>query len=306
VNPLQPANHSWPEAALREAGLVLRLEIADRHLIRVGHCAIFALPNHRLIARVARPDQGAERLEAEIAFARFLHRSGLPVVPPADEVAEHPIETRMGAVTFWPLVESTGRKTDWQALGGVLRRIHSLTPPDGMVSLWDPVGRVAARLESYRSRPNARAEYVQVLSAGCWWGRWMIGGSDPATLTLVHGDPTNVIMAADGLVLIDFDLCGLGPPLWDVASVAVRQRRFGLSLGDLEGFYGAYHFDAAASRGFEDLVRLRELLDCSFALEAAGDSGSVVDQELEIRIRALRDPTDRSRWTPRDQIPTAD
>ncbi len=289
---------SWPEAALREAGLLLRLEIEDRRLVRIGHCAIFALPSRRLVARIARPDQGAECLEAEMAFARFLHRAGLPVVSPADDVAERPIQTRRGVVTFWPLVASTGRKIDWPGLGRVLRRIHSLTPPDELLSLWDPLGRVEARLEAYRSRPEARAEYVRLLSAACSWGRRTIDRSAPSVL--VHGDPTNVIMTAGGVVLIDFDLCGLGPALWDVASVTVRHRRFGLSRSDLQGFYAGYRFDSAASCGLKDLVRLRELLDSSFALGAAPGGSSAVDHELEIRMGALRDPTDRRRWTPLD------
>ena len=113
-------------------------------------------------------------------------------------------------------------------------------------------------------------------------------------------------MTAAGLVLIDFDLCGLGPPLWDVASVAVRDRRFGLSRGDLDGFYTAYGFDPVARDAFEDLVRLREVLDCSFALSAVRGNESAVDQELEIRIRALRDPADRSRWKPLDCFPDAE
>jgi len=306
VERLGAGETSWPEGALREAGLLLGLDIDNRRLIRIGHCAIVALPSHGLVARIARPGEGAERPEAEMTFARFLHRRGLPVVPPADEITARPIETRGGAVAFWPLLKSTGQEIDWPALGRTLRWIHSLTPPDRMLSLWDPVGRVEARLERYRSGPRPRAEYVRLVSEACSWARCTIGRSVATTAGIVHGDPTNVIMTAAGLVLIDFDLCGLGPPFWDVASVAVRHRRFGLSRGDLEGFYAAYGFAPAARGAFEDLVRLREVLDCSFALGAIGAKESAADQELEIRMRALRDPADRSGWTPLDCFPEAE
>jgi len=306
VEPLPAGRSSWPEGPLHAAAFLLGLNIDDWRLIRIGHCAIIALPSHGLVARIARPGQAAEHSAAEMAFARFLHRRGLPVVPPADEITARPIETGGGAVTFWPLLESSGREIDWPALGRALRWIHSLTPPDRMLSLWDPVGRVEARLERYRSGRRPRAEYIRLVSEACAWARCSIGRSVATTAGLVHGDPTNVIMTAAGLVLIDFDLCGLGPPLWDVASVAVRDRRFGLSRGDLDGFYTAYGFDPVARDAFEDLVRLREVLDCSFALSAVRGNESAVDQELEIRIRALRDPADRSRWKPLDCFPDAE
>src|SRR5437667_12337749 len=113
VEPLGAGETSWPKGALREAGLLLGLDIDNRRLIRIGHCAIIALPSHGLVARIARPGQAAEHCAAEMAFARFLHRRGLPVVAPADELTARPTETGGGALTLWPPLETTGRERDW-------------------------------------------------------------------------------------------------------------------------------------------------------------------------------------------------
>jgi hypothetical protein len=290
---------SWPEDALCEAARLVGLSIENKRLLRIGHCAIVALPLHRLVARIARPGTPSERLESEMHFARFVRHAGLPVLSPADAVARRPIETMSGPVTFWPLVESTGDDIDWRWLGDTLKRMHELRPPLGMVSLWNPVEVVEARLGSYGSSWGASPEHVHVLSGLCSWARRIVGsGSLADSVGLIHGDPTNVIMTADGPVLIDFDLSGPGPPSWDLVSIAIRHRRFGLSLEHLQQFYDSYGFDPPADVSFEDLLRVRELLDCSFALTAIHGDGPGADHELALRLRALRDPSDRSRWTP--------
>jgi Ser/Thr protein kinase RdoA (MazF antagonist) len=232
-------------------------------------------------------------------FARFVHKAGLPVLPPADAISDRPIETMSGPVTFWPLVESTGDDVDWRWLGRTLKRMHELRPPAGMSSLWNPVGVVEARLESYGLSPSASPETMRILSGLCAWARRIVGSASLADpVGLIHGDPTNVITSADGPVLIDFDLSGPGPPLWDLVSVAIRHRRFGLSLERLEECYDSYGFDPRGHFSFGDLLRLRELLDCSFALTASDGTDAGADRELGLRLRAFEHPEDRNRWTP--------
>ena len=106
-----------------------------------------------------------------------------------------------------------------------------------------------------------------------------------------------MIATDDGPILHDFDLSGVGPAEWDLVSIAVRSRRFGLSEGDLGALSAAYGFDVRAWPHFEELLHVRELLDCSFALTMCGLDPDAQD-ELTIGVRGLGNADDRRAWIP--------
>ena len=106
-----------------------------------------------------------------------------------------------------------------------------------------------------------------------------------------------MIVAENGPVLLDFDLSGIGPAEWDLVSVAVRHRRFGLVERDLGAVFDAYGFDVRGWPHFEGCLRVRELLDCSFAMTLDGVDPRA-REELDMRMRAWLDSADQSRWTP--------
>ena len=292
-----PTEIGWPAAAVREATEAVGVSAARARVLRIGHCAAVALPDADLVARIGRPGHPLERLAAELRFALYVHDAGIPALRPAVEVADRPIPTRHGAVTFWPLLRAVAEQTDWAWLGGTLRQLHGLPRCEGIVSLWDPVALVEARLAAYAARPEAREEYVSVLSGACAEAREVLASlATRLGVRLVHGDPTNVIVAEGGPVLLDFDLSGAGPAEWDLVSIAVRQRRFGLPERDLGAASDAYGFDVRAWPQFRELLRVRELLDCSFAMSLEGVD-SRAREELDVRMHAWLAPADQSRWT---------
>lgn len=297
-SPGRAAPGSWPAAAVREACAALEIVPGEARVLRLGHCAVVALPAAGLVARVGRPGYSPERLDAELRIARHLARAGLPVLAPADAVRTRPIATGHGPVTFWPLVDHIGGDLDWAWLAHTLRRLHELPLPAELVSLWDPVGRVEERVALYASHVTARGDYVSLLSTACDEARAVLTRLRSALgIGLVHGDPLNVVLTARGPLLLDFDLAGVGPAEWDLVSVAIRQRRFGLPVEELLGFCAAYGFDLLSWEHFEVLLRVRELLDCSFALAVSEDHPGATRQ-IEVRVRAWLDPADRSAWTP--------
>ncbi len=292
-----PIGVDWPAAALREATEAVGVSAAHAEVLRIGHCAVVMLPRAGLVARIGRPGYPLERLAAELRFALYVHEAGVPALRPAIEVADRPIPTSQGPVTFWPLLRAVAEQTDWVWLAGTLRRLHGLPLPAGVVSLWDPIARVETRLAAYGARPGARDEYISVLSAACTEAREVLGGlASWLGVRLIHGDPMNVIVTEDGPVLLDFDLSGVGPAEWDLVSIAVRHRRFGLSGRDIGVVSNAYGFDVRGWPHFQDLIRVRELLDCSFAMTIdRADPGA--RKELDLRMRAWLHPADRTRWT---------
>jgi hypothetical protein len=114
---------------------------------------------------------------------------------------------------------------------------------------------------------------------------------------LVHGDPLNVIVTAEGPVMIDFDLSGAGPAGWDLVSVAMRVHRFAGEPQTFRDFADTYGCDVRRDPSFAVLLSMRELLDCPFALSLVGSDPGAED-ELRIRMRAWLDHDDRSRWHP--------
>ena len=171
-----PIGVDWPAAALREATEAVGVSAAHAEVLRIGHCAVVMLPRAGLVARIGRPGYPLERLAAELRFALYVHEAGVPALRPAIEVADRPIPTSQGPVTFWPLLRAVAEQTDWVWLAGTLRRLHGLPLPAGVVSLWDPIARVEARLAAYGARPGARDEYISVLSAACTEAREVLGG----------------------------------------------------------------------------------------------------------------------------------
>ena len=184
-------------------------------------------------------------------------------------------------------------------MGETLRRLHGLAVPAGLSSLWDPLGRIEQRLTAYAARADARTDYVACLSEAVALARAELPRVESALgVGLVHGDPLNVIVTAEGPLLIDFDLAGIGPVAWDLVSVAMRAHRFGGETAAFDDFVDTYGADVHRHGSAAVLLRsIRELLDCSFALSLVG-SDPAAPGELDIRMRAWLARGDRSRWHP--------
>ncbi|MGH7856568.1 MAG: phosphotransferase [Candidatus Binatia bacterium] len=279
-----------------EATTRLGIPAADARLLAIGHCATIGLPVAGLVARIGRPGWPAENLAAELRIARHFRKCGVSVISPADYVAPRPVVTAAGAVTFWPLLRPIAADLDWGWLGRTLRMLHGVPVRTDLPSLRDPVGRVEWRLSTYAGRADARSDVVAAFSEGCGRARDMLSRVR-STLGVgsVHGDPANVVVIREGPLLLDFDLAGTGPAEWDLVSIAIRKRRFGLAPEAWNEFRSAYGFTRERWAGFEPLLRVRELLDASFVL-ASIDAHPEAVAELEVRIRALLDPGDRSLW----------
>src|SRR2546425_10409142 len=95
----RPIEVDWPAAALREASELVGVSAADAEVLRIGHCAVIALPRAGLVARIGRPGYPSDRLAAELRFALYVYEAGIPALRPAVEVTDQPIPTCQGSVT---------------------------------------------------------------------------------------------------------------------------------------------------------------------------------------------------------------
>ncbi len=100
----------------------------DAQLIRLGENAIFLLSHHDLVIRIGRDENVVADSRKEVAVASWLRDAHLP----AAETTAHsqPLLVRSHPVTFWKLIDDSGKKPPLAALGEILRRLHALPVPD--------------------------------------------------------------------------------------------------------------------------------------------------------------------------------
>ncbi|MEV0284384.1 phosphotransferase [Kribbella sp. NPDC050820] len=119
----------------------------------------------------------------------------------------------------------------------------------------------------------------------------------------IHGDAWagNVVVTADGPVLLDLERFALGPPEWDLVSTAVRLTTFGtMNAKEYEAFATAYGHDVLEWDGFEILRDTRELrVTCYAAQQASEEPAARAEAALRVAcLRGLRGPRPWPEWKP--------
>ena len=178
-----------------------------------------------VVIRIGRPSAPAG---LAIELAARLRDRGIPAPTPASE--DVLVDGELAATCWIPLAES-GERIDWVAIGAIVRRVHTLTPadlPDGYpvppptaFPWWDfdaLMADIGGEIDD-----AARAGLEQAIARNAAWR--MLEGAH----VVCHGDvhPGNVMMTADGPVLIDWDLMCTAPSGWDHAMLLTLAERWG-------------------------------------------------------------------------------
>jgi hypothetical protein len=262
-------------------------------LLRFTNNAVYALVSAPVVVRIVGSRALRHRVGTVVAVARHFARHGIPAIRLLPGF-EQPLHVGEHLVTVWHAVPA-GRAATAADLARLLRRVHALPPPEGLVE-WVPLQAVRARLSDAEelAEPdrrflldrcaeveNALAELTFALPRG-----------------LVHGDahPGNVIVGPDGPVLCDFDSSCVGPPEWDLTPLAVGRERFGDPAGRYRTLADAYGFDVTSWSGFPVLRAVRELKLTTSVLPILRSHRSV-REEFGHRLAALRDGRTDIRWT---------
>jgi hypothetical protein len=251
-----------------------------------------------LFARVDGLDN-AERVHHEVRFANWATSRSLPTLGLDPRHLAQPIVTANGLVTLWPLaVPVATSDIDPSSFGQALRCLHTFTDISAP-SAWRPASALRAGLDNVRRRMTAEsvalaaAEVDRVLA-------WLDGPGSTLATGVIHGDasPDNAVYLDGTMLLIDFELAGVGPVAYDLSPVRVLARRFDLPV----------EFAAAtiASSGVSIDPRSQAMLDRLFELTIIlGVIGLYVDRsafmdEFELRISSLDDTG--ARRTPHRQL----
>ena len=252
---------------------------ASRHVIRFprAHARTFAVP----------APTSAPRHEAEVAAV--LAEAGVP----ATRCLDGPREVDGWLVTAWREIEGidpsgpvVGAATLGDLAGGLHRATASVSP--GRVPACDPLG--AARSQLARADAAWQAE-AEVLGEACdrlepaWRSMVDDEGDDCA---VVHGDlhRGNVVVGADGPVLVDLELAGWGPRAVDAAPTVAFVRWYGRPAADLVAFDTAYGAGLTAVARARDLDEVWALWSACWGLANAHRSTAAAE-EAEVRVATV-------------------
>lgn len=267
------------------------LELPDPVVLRVGMNALFRAGD--VIVRVGRPSAPAG---LAVELAQVLHDHGIPAPTPATSDAF--VDGDLAATCWVPLVDS-GEPIDWRAVGAIVRRVHGLAaadlpsgypvPPPTAFPWWDfeaLIGEVGGDIDA-----AARAGLESAIARNATWR------SLDGTRVICHGDvhPGNVVMTADGPVLIDWDLMCTAPGGWDHAMLLTLAQRWG---GDPQVYpafalgYGESLADDVTARRFAELRNVAATL----MRVRAGRTDPAAHAEAQRRLQYWGGDPDAPMW----------
>ncbi|WP_427920653.1 phosphotransferase enzyme family protein [Streptomyces sp. cg40] len=274
------------------------LDDRGAELIRLGENALFRLASVPLIVRVARGEEWLPKARTEVAVSQWLAEEGFPAARIVEDL-EQPLLIAGHPVTFWHLIVEGDRKAKYGELGEILRELHSLTLPDGLVlPSYDPFDKQALRLDR-AVIPDDDKVFLRK--------RWRELQDKYAELRFetpkgpVHGDAhvQNLMVDDRGrVILIDFEMFCYDHPEWDLMVTAVEHYSLGWQTDEQYGdFVAAYGRDLHDWPGYETLRGIQEFGMTTWLMQNVQEDEETA-AEYRRRIAGLRDDDGPRDWRP--------
>jgi Ser/Thr protein kinase RdoA (MazF antagonist) len=280
--------------ALRDVCRQLGLDPTGSRLLRLGENAIYALVDRNLVVRIARSADTRERVEREVAIARWLAHQSFPAVRLAQGLPQVvPADGRL--VTFWELVTETEEPKSTADLGTILARFHALPRPSFPLPKFDPFSVVPPRLAKPGDARPADVTYLADLH------RQLVESyaalEFPTPFGLIHGDAhrSNLLASESGVLLSDFEVVAFGPREWDLTPTAVSVERFGLPAQEYAQFVQAYGRDVTEWDGYRTLARIRDLTMTTWLMQNVAESPEIAE-EFHARVTSMREGDYARQW----------
>ena len=298
-----PAAPAPAVAAAAAVAAELGAAAGDLEVLRVGAAVLFVLRDHGVVLRVERGERGASA-RRQVAVAGALAAADVPALR-LTALADQPRVAADHWVTAWELLDVRDHAAvDAADLGRLTRRLHDRTRDlgDALDDLprLDPFAAVEAQLAAAEARDGEGDADVRRLHSEASDLRlaWDELGPDPLGRAVVHGDlhRDNVVVTPGGLVLVDLELAGVGPPTYDLATQVAAIERYGGPPRDHEAFVGAYGYDVRDWAGCEVRTRTYLLWTTAWAV-AHRHLSPRHEREAALRVAWWRDPTAAAPWT---------
>lgn len=299
VSAAAPFTEAAAQEALDEACAQAALDTAGHRLLRLGENAIFHLPQHDVVVRIARTMNYWDNVTREVQISRWLEGVGFPAARIASVSVAQPVQAAARPVTFWRFIDGrNGAPGDIADLGRLLRRLHQLPRPDSFALPREEIlGRVRGRMETAPVADVDRDFLLQrldELAAELPRLRFPLGP------TVTHGDAhvQNLMITSAGPVLIDFERTAFGQPEWDLAMTATEYLTAGWwTPPQYDEFCRSYGFDITEWDGFPVLRAVHELKMSSWLAQNVAESPDIA-REFETRMQTLRGLSSERNWRP--------
>lgn len=276
------------EGILRVACERAGLDPVPAELMRLGENALYRLQHVPVVVRIARTLEYLDDARKEVRIAGWLNSIEFPAVR-LYKIDHQPFEVLGHPVTFWRYIEGkAGSRRNIEDLGGLLRRLHSSHPAEGLdLPIDDVLGRVSGRIEK-APVPTADKDF---LLSRCQNLSVAIEQLDfPLPPTVIHGDAhvQNLMVHDDGISIIDFERFGWGQPEWDLSVTATEYETAGWWTADeYKRFAQSYGFDVTEWEGFSLLRSVNEIKMTTWIMQNIRESAEIA-KEYERRMRSIR------------------
>lgn len=275
------------DEVLTRAAKLSGIEVHGAVTIRDGSHAIFELPNG-IVARIGKP-HSYETAQRELRISQWLNRSGITTVQAVRGVPQ-PTVVNERPVTWWDLIPDHRPSTP-EELGGMLRRLHALTPPtEFRLPSYSPFAGLRERIESAATIDES--DRLWLLDRHTRLRRQYNELDDPTAPCVIHGDAWqgNLAVPPSGEpIVLDLDKVSVGRREWDLVQLAVDHTDFRrITDSQYQSFVDAYGgYDVTQWPTYRVLADIQELRWVGFAISRS-DIGQAIAAEAKHRIACLR------------------
>jgi Ser/Thr protein kinase RdoA (MazF antagonist) len=257
--------------------------------------AVVLLARAGLVARVADIAHRA-RMRRELEFAAWLAGCGIPVGEPAPAPPCPQLHEVGGRVVTWWTYLGEVSKASMPEVCRVLRRIHALTPPAGLLPALDPFAGMSWQIEAATGmRAGDRdAMHTAVRELD---GRWRASHWASGPGAVLHGDAhwANVLRTPAGLRVIDLECAAVGAQEWDLSTCGAFLKLGWIDPGQFAQAMAAYGHDPRESADFDLLVDIRLLRMVTLVASATGRAPELAEQ-VRRRLASLADERLLTGW----------
>ncbi|WP_367045874.1 aminoglycoside phosphotransferase family protein [Streptomyces sp. Je 1-332] len=266
----------------------------DAALLALGENAVFGSGGSVVKVGRAAPEL-LDRARRELRVARWLEESGVPAVRAAEDeprlVDGHP-------VTVWHRLPEAVRPAEPRDLAALLRHVHALPAPGFELPRRELLGGVERWLRLAGDAVDVEdADYLRERRDGFEAAASAL--SPRLAPGAIHGDalPRNVLVGADGPVLVDLETFSSDLREHDLVVMALSRDRYGLPADAYDGFVDEYGWDVREWEGCAVLRGARETASCAWVAQHAPTNPKAL-AEFRRRVASLRDGDATVRWYP--------
>ena len=266
---------------------------AGGHLPYQGSIDVLIDPTHKIVYKIG-PQDLYKRFMADYSGAKIASQSGIITAKP---LAKPMQINNLAIVAFEYIPHAHDKSPDPVMVGRVLASLHNIKP--GHKELPSALSELPELAEFAIQKVNLKPEIRKAIITRALPCISTVTKDMAKSCSMVHGDIHlgNILPLTPCPALIDFENCGLGSPLVDIAALIQFRDCFGLDrdwTNAVLASWGHYHYaDPNLLQSYVDWRRWFGVL----SMIKRCHQGTGDQKELDTRLKWALNPKDKSKWT---------